>query len=237
MKKEIFVRWNNGERWESEGSKGGTFRLSLDNNDRFCYEITSGSAIDAEEFIGFLWFHPSLQEWRDLAKNLKRKREWKIKSLTGHSGATNWWIQYMCPYQVPKSTQTCFHVSMYGKANEPIENVWIKDLYDLLWAFSKKGIFENAFKDVVDDDGTVNSSYGFADITDEVERKRKEFKEDSFDSDVGFGKEDLTSSTTEDEEIVDYSNYTPTESEAEDSDDLYQELRDRIAIDEDDEYI
>ena len=98
-------------------------------------------------------------------------------------------------------------------------------------------MFENAFKDVIDNDGTVNSSYGFADITDEIERKRKEFKEDSFASDVGFGKEDLASSTTEDEEIVDYSNYTPTE--AEDSDDLYQEqeLRDQNAIDEDDEYI
>ena len=226
MKKEIFIRWNNGQRWESEGSKGGTFRLSLDD-ENFCYEIISGSAIDAEELISFLWFYPSLQEWRDLAKNLKRKREWKIGSRTGMSGATDWWIEYMTPYQIPKSTQMIFHESMYGKANVEIENVWIKDLYDLLWVFSKEGMFQNSFKDVVNDDGTVNSSYGFVDITDEIERKRKEFKDNCFDSDIGFGKK-IGFVSTEEEELIDYSNYTPTEPEAEEPDegqDLIQEFK------------
>ena len=227
MEKEFYIRWNNGKSYGSEGSEGGTFKLTL-NGDMFSYEIVSGSSIPSEEFIGFLWQYPALQEWRDFVKMQKRKNSWSVSSHTGMSGATDWWIQYLNNYGIVKSTKPIFHDSMNSKANMDLKDIWIKDLYDLLWSFERNGIFPNSFKPAVEEDGTVNSSYGFEDITETIEERKNRFFKDCYDSCVGFGgDEPIDEDKLYGSSKVDYSNYTPTDEP--DSDDLYQEqeLRDQ----------
>lgn len=106
-----------------------------------------------------------------------------------------------------------------------------------MWSFKRNWLFPNSFKPAVEEDGTINSSYGFVDITEKIEERKNAFFKDCYDPCVGFGGDEPI-----DEDKLygeDYSNYTPTEP---DSDDLYQEqeLRDQEKNSEDeddDEYV
>jgi hypothetical protein len=189
-----FIRWS-----KDDDSCGGVFKLSLDGS-TFSYEIISGSAIPASELVALLWFFPDLEEFREAARKCKRKGDWKVSSRTGMSGSTNWWIEFD-KNGIIRSTSTIWHDSMYNKANENL-TCWIRDLYDLFWDFKRKGIYASSF------DPEIHTYYGYVNVTKEIEERREAFRKEANACFEGFGTPEVVE---EDDEIIDYSNYRPTE--------------------------
>lgn len=167
MGKEIYVKWNNDSQ-----SQGGIFKIST-QFDTISYDIVSGSTVSFWDLMGFLWNSDIMSEIRESIKRLSRKGNWRVKSRTGLSGCTDWYIQYEKQGLV-KNTRA-LHCSMADKANEPF-TLWMKDLYDILWWMSYKGTPIEDTSEVV-----------FTDITEEVISRRKEFEENSLPSICGFG--------------------------------------------------
>ncbi len=206
---EMIIRWNNGKINYDE-SIGGTFKIELIAN-TFKFKRISGSAIPTDQLIGFLWFWPGLEKAREKAKNLRRINPWKVSRRDGMSGCSDWYIQFLDRLGFVRKTKTIIHSSMNGKQNEDID-VWVKDLYDVLWWMKKEGCFPSSFEGGPDPD-----CFAFLDITDEVISRRKEFNEGSLEPECGFGYEEalIDEDLLYKDHLNDYSNYTPTTEEKE----------------------
>ncbi len=211
----MIIRWNNGKKNSDLDSFGGTFKIELLAN-TFKFKRISGSTIPTEQLIGFLWFWPGLEKAREKAKNLRRINPWKVIRRDGMSGCSDWYIQYLDGLGVVRRTKTIIHSSMNGNQNEDIE-VWVKDLYDVLWWLQKEGCFPSAFVNEPDPD-----CFAFQDITDEVIARRNEFQEGSLEPECGFGyeedliNEDLLYKDRSDYSEYDLSKYVPTKDDEED---------------------
>lgn len=208
---EMYIRWNNGKLFRDDvDSFGGKFKIEVANN-TFKFKRVSGSAIPTDQLVGFLWFWPGLEKVRENAKKLMRKNPWTVIRRDGMSGCSDWSIQYLDRLGLVRKTKSIIHSSMNGKQNEDIE-VWIKDLYDVLWWMKKEGCFPSSFVDDPDPDCFV-----FSDITDEVIARRNEFNKGALEPECGFGYEE--SLVNEDllykDHLNDYSNTPNTEKKEE----------------------
>lgn len=150
MEKEYFIRWNNGKGFgfeESDGGYGGTVKIEIYTLDRFAIKKVSGSSIPTIELIRLLWSSPIFEDLRKYVSSLKRKNMWGIKTRSGMSGCSDYWIQFLDSksYSVRQSRRI-FHSSMMGSFNEDFVDIWAKDFYDLLWWFEQNHYYEEAFK-------------------------------------------------------------------------------------------
>lgn len=192
-----FIRWSG--KTSEDVSYGGTVRF-INNHEDFTFEKVSGSCIPTQLLVHILWTHSSLQSFRDSALKLKRKNNWSLGRHDGMSGCTDWYICFERNGYI-FHTKGIIHSSMNGLQNEDIKNVWIKDVFDCLWAMKQEGTcYCDAF--------TKALPFNIYDITKDVEERRENFKKICYDESDGYGTEFPESS---DEEIVDYSNYTPSE--------------------------
>lgn len=164
MEKEMFISWNNYD-IDNHPTKGGTFKLSISGN-ILSYDIISGSAIETDELIWFLWFWPGLDDVRKLASSLTRKGSWRVESRRGVLGATDWWIVYSDDFGIVRETRSVVHDSINNESNIKIK-CWIKDLYDLLRHFKDNGLYKPVFENL--------GRFRFKDITDSMISRQEYF--------------------------------------------------------------
>lgn len=185
----------------SEEDRGGTIHVYLDN-DNLKIDLCSGSAPDTDSIVKLLWSDPTCQIFRDYAKTLKRQNKWSTWRYDGMSGCTDWGIQFLDKHSIVRRTKTVLHNSSNDRLNEGLD-AWIKDIYDLLWSFIMDGTYSDA---------TANEPKGkyhdWTDITEQVISRRAEFLKNCFTAEAGFSN---ISESASDEEIIDYSDYRPTE--------------------------
>jgi hypothetical protein len=173
---EKYLKWKN-----KELKVGGTVRFVLEG-DMFSFQKVSGSSIPTRALIELLWNSVALADFRSAAADCKRSGNWSLGHRYGMSGCTDWYIRYLTKEGTIKCTKDIIHSSMNDKQNYDITGIWIRDLYDCLWAMQKYGLYLSSF---INDD---NTPYNYKDITDDVLRTRNAFLKDSYSGfNQGFG--------------------------------------------------
>ena len=169
-------------KWSNKGlNVGGTIRLILEG-DMFSFQKVSGTSIFTEALIELLWNHYALADFRSAAADCKRSGNWSLGTEQGLSGRMDWYIMYLSKEGLVRRTDDIIHSSMNSKQNYDISGVWIRDLFDCLWAIKEHGFFPSSF---VNDD---NTEYSYSDITEQILRNRNEFLKNSYSGfNQGFG--------------------------------------------------
>ena len=227
MEKTIIIKWNNG-------NNGGICQFTI-SGDSISLDVLTGCDVPVELFRDLLWNSEEFSEVRQTVKKLNRKNQFNFMDRRGMSGCVDWYIQSKHPSFKFLNKKFICHVSMANKITlKPY--TWLKDIYDLLWFWRWEYIYKNSPTPETEEEvkradewAQADGNYSYKNITDACQRSWDAFKSDggSFDPSAGFGSDDWIVSNNNDE-IIDYSNYTPTPEPDSDSDDLYQEqeLRD-----------
>lgn len=188
MDKEIFIKWKDNE-------NGGICRFIIEN-DIIKMNKIKGNDITFEAFRILLWVHESFKDVRDyIFENLERRNPWKINVHVGMSGCQDYDIRYFDRNGVVRYVNG-IHISMYDKVTIPVDGIWLKDVFDILWFMRHQYIF-NGVESIENDEviakinawKTTSHSLEFRDVTEKFSKAKEEFfsgYEEYFESDYGF---------------------------------------------------
>lgn len=202
----------------SKGSEGGIFSIAFLKG-TIWYKCVKGNAPLGDIPLYIILSNPEIAQY--IERCAPREVKWRRQIYQGMSGCIDWYIQWYNEKHESLMRMKVWHESMYDKANEDLE-FFAKDFFDTFadteCVSDVKKLWDEGLRDEVEITNTILFKIHDNTITvhrDEAyENKLNEFLEDverNPPKEFRYSFDDHKFTETEaDEEIVDYSNYSPS---------------------------